>query len=72
MAKWVGGQLKGKAVVGVAIVVGAAIAIEVVIAIKDKEGDIQDKEALDALFNKIIQYLIINNYISAITKLYIQ
>ena len=30
-----------------------------------------DKEALDALFNKTIKYLIINNYISIINKFYI-
>ena len=56
MAKWAGGQLRGKVVIGVivGVVVGAAIAIEAVIIIKDKEGDIQDKEALNALFNKII------------------
>ena len=42
---------------------GSAIAI--------KEEIIKwNKEALDALFNKIIRYLVINNYISAIIKLY--
>jgi len=45
--------------------------MEVAVAIKDKKGDIWDEEALDALFNKIIQYLVINSYIFAITKLYI-
>ena len=38
---------------------------------KKNEGEIQDKKALNALFNKIIQYLIINSYISTIIKLYI-
>ena len=68
MAKWVRGQLGGVAVevaIGVAIVIGEE-------AIKEEEGEIQDKEALDALFNKIVQYSIINSYISAIIKLYTQ
>jgi len=83
MAEWAGGQLRGKVVVGVAIgaaagaVIGAATAIkaaviiEAAVATKDKKGDIWDEEALDALFNKIIQYLIINSYVSTITELYI-
>jgi len=29
-----------------------------------------DEEALDALFNEIVQYLVVNSYVSAITKLY--
>jgi len=32
----------------------AAIAIEAAVATKDKEGDIWDKEVLDALFNETI------------------
>ena len=72
MAEWAGGQLGGKAVVGAAAAVGAAVAIEAAAAIKDKEGDIQDKEALNALFNETIKYLVVNNYISAISELYIQ
>ncbi len=52
--EWVGGQLGGKAAVGAAAVVGAAAAIEAATAIKDEEGDIWDKEALNALFNKTI------------------
>ena len=49
------GQLGEKVAVGAAI--GAAIEAAVAIgekAIKEKEGEIQDKEALDALFNKIV------------------
>ena len=38
--------------------------------IKEEEGEIWDKKALDALFNKTVQYSVINSYISAITKLY--
>ena len=49
---------------------GAAAAIGEEI-IKDKEGEIQDEEALDTLFNKTIKYSVINNYISAITEFYI-
>ena len=59
---------KGKVAVAVAIAAAVAIGEE---AIKE-EGEIQDKEALDALFNEIIQYLVINSYISTITELYIQ
>ena len=40
-------------------------------AIKDQEGDIWDKEALDALFNEIIQYSVVNSYVFTITKLYV-
>ena len=47
---------------------GAAAAIGEEI-IKDKEGEIWDKKALNALFNKIIKYSVINNYIFAITEL---
>ena len=39
-------------------------------AVKE-EGEIWDEEALDALFNEIVQYLVINSYVSAIIKLYI-
>ena len=63
-AKWVGGQLGGKVAaeaaagavtaVGAAVAVGAAAVIKAAIAIKDKKGDIWDKEALNALFNEII------------------
>jgi len=61
-AKWAEGQLEEKAATGAAT--GAATAI------KDKEGDIWDKKALDALFNKTIWYLVINSYVFAVTKLY--
>ena len=75
MAEWAGGQLGGKAaakstarsiagVAAVGVAAGSATAI--------KEEIIKwDEEALDALFNKIIRYLIINNYISTISELYI-
>ena len=53
---------------GVAAGAAAAIGEEI---IKDKEGEIQDEKALDTLFNKIIKYSVINNYVSAITELYI-
>ena len=46
MAEWAEGQLGEKAAAGAAA--GAAAAI------KDKEGDIWDEKALDALFNKTI------------------
>ena len=39
-------------------------------AIKDKEGDIWNEKALDALFNETIQYSIVNNYVFAVTELY--
>jgi len=29
-----------------------------------------DEEALDALFNEIVRYLVINSYVSTITELY--
>ena len=45
------GQLRGKTATGVATMAAAAIGEE---AIKDKKEEIQDKEALDALFNKIV------------------
>ena len=51
MAKQAGRQLGEKAAAGVAI--GAAIAIGEEI-IKDKEGEIQDKKALNALFNETV------------------
>ena len=41
---------KGKAAIAVAIAVAIAIEEEVI----KEEGEIQDKEALDALFNKIV------------------
>jgi len=63
MAK-VKGQLGGKVAVGAAAAIGEE-------AIKNKEGEIWDKEALNALFNKIVRYSVINSYIFAITKLYI-
>ena len=58
-------------VVGAVAAIEAAVIIEIAAAIKDKKGDIWDKEALDALFNEIIQYLVVNSYVSIITKLYI-
>ena len=45
------GQLGGKAAVGAATGAAAATGEE---AIKDKKGEIQNKEALDTLFNKIV------------------
>ena len=42
---------KGKAAVAVAIAAAAAIGEE---AIKEEEGEIQNKKALDALFNEIV------------------
>jgi hypothetical protein len=42
-----GGQLGGKAAIGAAAVTGEE-------AIKDKEGEIWDKAALDALFNETV------------------
>ena len=58
MAEWAGGQLGGEAaagaVAGAVVAIGAAAAIEAAAAIKDEEGDIWDKEALDALFNETI------------------
>ena len=62
------GQLRGKAAVEAAVGAAAAIGEE---AIKDKEGEIWDKKALNTLFNKMVQYLVINSYISTITELYI-
>ena len=62
MAKWVKGQLEGKAV--------TKTTTETVTAIKNKEGDIWDKEALDTLFNKTIQYLVVNSYVFVVIKLY--
>ena len=66
-AEQAGGQLRGKAVAGAAVGAATAIGEE---TIKDKEGEIQDEEALDALFNKTVQYLVINSYVFTITKLY--
>ena len=56
------GQLGGKAT--------TEAAAEAATAIKDKKGDIWDEEALDTLFNKTIQYLVVNSYISTVTELY--
>jgi hypothetical protein len=53
---------KGK----VAVAAAAAIGEE---AVKE-EGEIWDEEALDALFNEIVRYLVMNSYVSAITELY--
>jgi len=50
MAKWAKRQLRGKAVAKAV----AKTAAETTAAIKDKEGDIWDKKALDVLFNKTI------------------
>jgi len=49
-----GGPLGGKAAVGEE-------------AIKE---EMWDEEALDALFNETVRYLVINSYVSAITELY--
>jgi hypothetical protein len=64
------GQLGGKAAVGAAAgaAVGAAAATGEE-AVKE-EGEIWDEEALDALFNETVQYLVVNSYVSTITKLY--
>ena len=59
-----GGQLGGKVATGAA----AATAEK---AVKEEEEEIWDKEALNALFNEIVQYSVINSYASAITKLYV-
>jgi len=56
-----GGPPREKAATGVAAAAGEE-------AIKEEE--IWDKEVLDALFNKTVQYSVINSYVSAITKLY--
>ena len=69
-----GGQLKGKVVIGVTVAIEVAIRAVIAIgkeAIKEDEGEIWDEEALDALFNEIIQYLVVNSYVSIITKFYI-
>ena len=58
----------GKAAIGVAVEAVTATGEE---AIKDKEVEIWNKEALNALFNKTVQYSVVNSYVSAITKLYI-
>ena len=85
-AKWVGGQLGGKVVIGLAVglvvglavgliagvVVGVAARVAAGLAAAIGEEIIKwDKEALDALFNKTIKYLIINNYVFIINKFYI-
>jgi hypothetical protein len=66
------GQLGGKAATGAAAgaATGAAAATGEE-AIKDEEGEIWDKEALDTLFNETVQYSVVNSYVSAITELYI-
>ena len=79
-----GGKAVVKAAVGLAAGLAAGVVVRVAVGvaaraavaigeeiIKDKEGEIQDKKALDTLFNKTIRYSIINNHISAITELYI-
>ena len=40
-------------------------------AIKNKKGEIWDEKALDALFNKTVQYSVVNSYVFIIIKLYI-
>ena len=71
-AKQTKGQLGGKAVVKTTAKTATKTATAVrEETIKNKKEEIWDKEALDTLFNKTIQYLIINSYISAITELYI-
>ena len=70
-AKWAGGQLGGKVATGSAVKV-AAVGVTTRLAAAIGEEIIKwDEEALDALFNKTIKYLIINNYVFAISKLYI-
>ena len=59
------GQLGGKITAGAV----AAVATEEE-AVKEKKGEIWDKEALNALFNKTVRYLVITSYVSAITELY--
>ena len=46
-----GGKVTAKAAIGAAIKAAVATGEE---AIKNKKGEIQDKEALDTLFNKIV------------------
>ena len=62
MAEQAKKQLRGKAAAKTAT--GAATAI------KDKKGDIWNKKALDTLFNKTIQYSVVNSYVFAVTELY--
>ncbi len=77
-AKWAGGQLGGKAaaglVAGSAAGAGAAVGVAAGSAVGAAaaigEEIIWNEEALDALFNKTIRYSVVNNYVSAITKLY--
>ena len=80
-AKWAGGQLGGKAAVGSAVgsaagagvVVGVATGSAAEAAVAIGEEIIKwDKEALDALFNETIRYLVVNNYVFAISELYAQ
>ena len=63
-----GRQPGGKVAIGVATGAAAVTGEE---AIKDKEGGIWDKQALDILFNKIVQYLVVNSYVFAITEFHI-
>ena len=56
-------QLGGKAITKTVTKAAAAI--------QDKEGDIWNKETLDVLFNKTIQYLVVNSYVFTVTELYI-
>ena len=79
MAKQAGGQLGGKATIGsvigltVGLVIRAATRVAARSATAIGEEIIKwDKEALDTLFNKTIKYSIVNNYIFAISKLYVQ
>ena len=74
MVKWAGGQLGGKLVARLAVRLVAGITAKIAVklaAFIGKEIIKWDEEALDALFNKTIKYLVINNYIFAIIKLYI-
>jgi len=74
MAKWVKGQLRGKIIIRLIIGLAIKIVVGVVtrLAAVIREEIIKwDKKALDTLFNKTIKYLVINNYISIINKLYI-
>ena len=82
MVKWAGGQLGGKVITRLAV--RSAIGLTARSAVKTAVGVATrsataigeeiikwDKKALDALFNKTIKYLIINNYVSTINKFYI-
>ena len=78
MAEWVGGQLGGEAVIRLVVKLAARLVIRVAAGVVIKSAAAigeeiikWDKKALNALFNKTIKYLVINNYIFAINKLYI-